>query len=168
MYPIKIKTFEKESNNDTQFKLYAQIEYLKFDYSFNGDYYNVSLNLPVGLGCVRDDYQNKYPKIATDFSKRFKLEYDFEFDYLDLNNKDNETFLKRKYTGKWFMDDEYKFNIIDSIDEETNQHLRTYYDSESEIAYDIIDNNKCVRYNLKEELNYTLNWFYFQDIILLI
>ena len=46
MYPIKIRTFKKLPNHNNEFTLYNEMEYTKFDYSFDNNFNRISSNLP--------------------------------------------------------------------------------------------------------------------------
>ena len=59
-----------------------------------------------------------------------------------------------------YVDSRNSLNIIDTIEEKTNQSIRTYYDSHIHMLYDINldEDNKCNRRHLN--YNFSINWFY--------
>ena len=56
MYPTKIRTYKKEFN---EFKLYKEIKYTQFDYSFNGDDFEVNLELLISKNCNLVKFNSK-------------------------------------------------------------------------------------------------------------
>lgn len=171
MYPDKLYGFSKNTTSG-EWQLAAKFTYLKFMPNF-GEEQVVNSDLPIGLGCQRLDPVN-YPRPATNLSRKFELEYDVTFNY--INQKQNLSalnyrnlaeelkYVNRTYSGKMYVDMDKSLNIADGIDELTNASIRSYYNTKKHMLYTVnLADDSCVAYNHSANNSNTLNWFYVQD-----
>ena len=174
MYPEKISGYAKNVTTG-DWNLNVQVTYLNFNSLF-GQEPIVSLNLPIGLSCKRQNYEN-YPKHQPNFGDRFELEQEVLFNYRDqtvtkdrTNQATNYTHTSRiirgnvirTYSNRMYVDLVESINVADTIDEVTNGSIKTIYNMKTDLLHSVsLDDDKCSTYNLTSDKS--INWFYIQD-----
>lgn len=162
MVPTKI---ERSANKTGEWRLTNEIKYLNFTPIFSGEPI-VTSDLPIQKGCNRIDNES-YPKIQTDYGKRFELELEVLFKYSESNwnpmNEGKLNYTVRSYSVKLHVDKTNSINVAETIDEMTNASIRTYYDEKSHLLHSVtVEDEKCRTYNLTS--NSSLNMFYIQEL----
>ena len=173
MYPEKISGYAKNVTTG-DWNLNIQVTYLNFNSLF-GQESIVSLNLPIGFGCKRQNHEN-YPKHQPKFGDRFEVEQEVLFNYQDqtvIKDRRNATTnythtsiirgnIIRTYSNRMYVDLVESINVADTIDEVTNVSIRTFYDTKTNLLHSVsLDDDKCSTYNLTSDKS--INWFYIQD-----
>lgn len=171
MHPQKITVFTSTNVEDI-WQIYKQFNYVDFEHLFQDDKSTVNRNLPIGYGCTRPKASTgTYPQIETNYGNSFAIDYEVVLNYfvtevfsiipMDIR----KTLKSRTFFNRMYHDANSSLNVVESLNEFTDQPTRTIYNTKTRVGYDIMmDTDKCQAFHMNRVQ--PINYFYVQDLFI--